>query len=245
MLRRRHGTHLALGAGERESLAVVADPARDRLVTQLRLLRSSGATDLAMAVAGGSDVAVDLWEEPDEWLQSWARVELPDRTLTAIPTPGHTRGHMVFHDPMAGLLFAGDHVLPAITPSIGLEPAPGPRPLADYLRSLLLMRDLDDCVLLPAHGPVAGGVHARVDELLEHHAERLENTYAALAPDADTAAHVARRLTWTRRARSFGELPVFDQMLAVLETHAHLDVLADRGRLRAHSDNGVARYDQA
>ena len=37
---------------------------------------------------------------------------------------------MVFRDAAAGLLFAGDHVLPRITPSIGFEAAPAPSPLA-------------------------------------------------------------------------------------------------------------------
>jgi len=164
----------------------VGDPAPDRMGTQLRLLRSSGAADLAAEVAGTNDgVDVDIWEEPYEWLSGWSEIALADRSLKAIPTPGHTSGHLVFHDATAGLLFAGDHVLPAITPSIGFEPNPGPRPLADYLRSLLLMREIDDCILLPAHGPVSPSVHDRVSELLDYHANRLEAAYLALAPDVD------------------------------------------------------------
>jgi glyoxylase-like metal-dependent hydrolase (beta-lactamase superfamily II) len=37
----------------------------------------------------------------------------------------------VFADHAAGLLFAGDHVLPRITPSIGFEPVPAAQPLRD------------------------------------------------------------------------------------------------------------------
>lgn len=246
-LRGLHGTHIALGVGERTSLAIVRDRRNDRMHSQLRLLRASGATALAAEVAGTSDgVVPDLWEEPDEWLDDWARIRLTGRTLTAIPTPGHTRGHLVFHDPAADLLFAGDHVLPAITPSIGFEPHPAPLPLGDYLRSLLLMRDIDDCVLLPAHGPVTSSVHTRVTELLEHHAKRLEATYVGTAPDVETAAEVAERLPWTRRAVPFADLSTFNRMLAVLETRAHLDVLVDRGRLVVHGgETGVDRYARA
>ena len=43
-------------------------------------------------------------------------------TLDAIATPGHTQGHYVFADTEHGLLYAGDHVLPSITPSVGFEP---------------------------------------------------------------------------------------------------------------------------
>ena len=38
---------------------------------------------------------------------------------TPCTRPGHTPGHYVFADRADGLLFAGDHVLPTITPSIG------------------------------------------------------------------------------------------------------------------------------
>ena len=76
-----------------------------------------------------------------------------------VATPGHTRGHVVFVDAAAELLFAGDHVLPHITPSIGFEAVPGPLPLGDYMDSLRLVRELPDRRLLPAHGPVSPSVH--------------------------------------------------------------------------------------
>ena len=79
----------------------------------------------------------------------------------------------MFLDARAGALFAGDHVLPHITPSIGLEPQRTAMPLGDYLASLALVRSMPDTILLPAHGPVAPSVHARVDELLAHHEARL------------------------------------------------------------------------
>ena len=46
---------------------------------------------------------------------------------------------MVYLDEADGLLFAGDHVLPHITPSIGFEVGEPGLPLADYLHSLHLM----------------------------------------------------------------------------------------------------------
>ena len=108
-------------------------------------------------------------------------------------TPGHTQGHFVFADRAAGLLFAGDHVLPTITPSIGFEPVPVEQPLRDFLGSLTKVRALPDLRLLPAHGPVAPSSHARVDELLDHHETRLAQCLDALAGGPGTAYDVARR----------------------------------------------------
>ena len=113
------------------------------------------------------------------------------------PHPGHTTGHVVFHDEAAALLFAGDHVLPHITPSIGFQPAITRQALSQYLGSLRLMLTLPDTRLLPAHGPVQASTHARVHQLLEHHETRLAQTLEAAVAGP---GHRLRR----RRARCPG-----------------------------------------
>jgi glyoxylase-like metal-dependent hydrolase (beta-lactamase superfamily II) len=129
------------------------------------------------------------------------------------------------------MLFAGDHVLPHITPSVGFEPVVAEQPLGDYLRSLRLMLDMPDMRLLPAHGPVAESTHARVHQLLAHHEDRLEACLDRVAAGARTAYAAALALPWTRRGRRFAKLDPFNQMLATFETGVHLDLLAAQGRL--------------
>jgi hypothetical protein len=108
-----------------------------------------------------------------------------------------------------------------------------------------LLRGYADTWLLPAHGRVTRSVHERVDELLEHHAERLAVSLAEVLEGARTAYDVAIRLRWTRRQRALTDLSPFNQMLAVLETKAHLDVLVDRGRLARADDDGTLSYEAA
>ena len=167
---------------------------------------------------------------------------VPGRTLRVLHTPGHTRGHFVFLDAEGGALFAGDHVLPHITPSLGFESRPSAAPLADYLRSLARVRAMPDARLLPAHGPVTESVHARVDELLDHHEDRLQACERALRAGAGTPYEVAGCLRWTRRGHHVDELDPFNQMLAVIETAAHLDVLVAQGRATRLEDSGMDRY---
>ena len=245
-LRREFGAHVALGRGEEVGLAEIHTSGRDPFaVHRTRLLRA-GAGALAARIEQGRTADqgdMSLYEKPDEWIEDGAEIAVGDRhVLTAVETPGHTRGHLVFADDAAGLLFAGDHVLPRITPSIGFEPKPPQSPLADFLTSLQLVRSRKDALLLPAHGPVGMRVHERVDALLEHHGDRLDDTLAAVREGRSTAHAVAEALPWTRHRRRLAEMDTFNAMLAVLETQAHLDVLAERGAVTITLQSGVAYY---
>jgi glyoxylase-like metal-dependent hydrolase (beta-lactamase superfamily II) len=244
ILRREFGTRLSLGIGERPSLDLWVSGQELRLAPQLRRLRRCGARSLADQVektTSRRNAGDTPWEFPDEWLAA-GDITLARRILQAIPTPGHTQGQLCFWDVAGSLLFSGDHVLPHITPSIGFEPAIAILPLGDYLHSLRLIRELPDATLLPAHGPPAASVHARVDELLAYHVGRLEAAEQAVRHGAATALEVARMLTWTRRRRKLVDLDVFSQMLAVLETAAHLDVLVMQGHMQATGSDGITGY---
>lgn len=183
------------------------------------------------------------YEAPDEWIGPGQVFDLGTRTLTAIPTPGHTRGHLVFADPEAGLLFAGDHVLPHITPSIGFEEMPSAQPLRDYLESLNVVRRLPDMRLLPAHGPVSPSTHSRIDELADHHDSRLNAMAEVLTGGELTAHQVALAIPWTSRHRKLADLDLMNQMLAVCETVYHLDLLVAQSAVLSRADHdGVRHY---
>lgn len=243
-LRRRFGARLTMGAAERVNMTALQSRNPWDEVPQSALLLRSGSPELAARMRTfDAPFDRDDWPLPDEWVDDRAELDLSGRRLKAIHTPGHTQGHFVFHDEMNRLLFTGDHVLPHITPSIGFEQVPPASPLKDYLLSLRLLRAMPDAVMLPGHGPVGGSVHERVDELLQHHEERLEATLTAVQKGAGTAHEVARALTWTGRGRRLEELDEFNQMLAILETYWHLEVIAERGRLRRVESGDAVIYE--
>jgi glyoxylase-like metal-dependent hydrolase (beta-lactamase superfamily II) len=245
-VRREFATRIGLGRGEAATLAAAADLDAEPWAGLLSQLRRGGALDLAREIAATpSQRDVSDWAAPDDWIDAPGDIELENATWQVYPTPGHTRGHVVFVDAARDLMFAGDHVLPRITPSIGFEQSPAELPLGAYLDSLKLVRGLPDRRLLPAHGPVAPSVHARVDELADHHDTRLRHSEQAVQAGASTAAAAAQRLLWTRRGRQFSELDLMSRCLAVTETMAHLDVLAVTGRLHRTVIDGTSHYTPA
>jgi glyoxylase-like metal-dependent hydrolase (beta-lactamase superfamily II) len=246
VVRRLTGSEVSVGEGERACLDAIHNVAALSEHPDIARLHTAGATDVANEIgvwtSGLTGPEISDWEAPDRWLTDGIDVALQTRTLRVIATPGHTSGHVVFHDRDANALFAGDHILPHITPSIGVELTRPPSPLRDYLSSLELVRALPDATLLPAHGPTTDSVHSRIDELLLHHANRLEATAKAVENGADTGYQVARALGWTRRERRLDELDLFNRVLAINETMAHLIVLVERGWLAETTIDGVTHF---
>jgi glyoxylase-like metal-dependent hydrolase (beta-lactamase superfamily II) len=241
---REVGASVALGLGDRASMELMHDRTLGR-DPNLDRLQAAGALELAegwRAMMPDGRPAMDDYGMPDAWLDSDVTLDLGGRRVDAIATPGHTQGHYVFAETAQGLLFAGDHVLPSITPSIGFEPRWVEQPLRDFLDSLVKVRALPDLRLLPAHGPVTASSHARVDQLLDHHDHRLTLCLSAVASGARTAWEVAGEVPWTRHERRREELGPFDAVLAAFETLAHLELLALRGDVVRTDEDGERHY---
>jgi glyoxylase-like metal-dependent hydrolase (beta-lactamase superfamily II) len=244
VLRREFGMELALGLGEQPALRLIQNGYL-LMASQLRELSRAGAHSVAAAVRREELKHPDLdeWEDPDTWIEDRVEIQVGRRTLTALKTPGHTAGHVIYADFDNSLLFSGDHVLPHITPSLGFEPFEGSSsPLAEYLASLHLVKELPDMAMLPAHGSPQRGVHARVDELVEHHEVRLQQCLDLVKSGARTGYEVAQGLRWTRHERHLSELDTTNQVLAITEAQAHLDVLVARGHLDVEIDDPIHGY---
>ncbi len=140
-------------------------------------------------------------------------------------TPGHSPGHVCLFDPEhGGLLFAGDHVLPELSPNIGLHPQSTPDPLHDYLSGLRRMAKLEPSRVLPAHGRPFTDIQNRVEALVSHHERRLDQILEIVATGEKTGWEVALDL-WGRRDN------LYEKRLALQEGLAHLQALAVDGRV--------------
>jgi len=241
VLGEEYAAEVSLGIGDRPTLDRVHQEGSPESGTA-ELLQAAGADVLAERWAAVALPPPDPshWRYPDRWLDGDLTVEVGTRRLDAVHTPGHTQGHYVFADRSGGILFAGDHVLPTITPSIGFEPRPVVSPLGDFMASLTKVRGLPDLRLFPAHGPVGPSTHARIDQLLQHHERRLQHCLRTLVGEPLTSVDVADQLPWTRHEHPFSSLDLFNSVLATLETKAHLELLVARGEVvRQETDGGV------
>jgi glyoxylase-like metal-dependent hydrolase (beta-lactamase superfamily II) len=164
-------------------------------------------------------------------LAAGAALRLAGHSYRVLWTPGHADHHLCLLR-ADGVLVAGDHVLPRITPNIGLYPNSRPNPLRDYFTSLAAVRDLPVRLVLPGHGRPFADLAGRVDELIVHHEERADEIVRLLAarPEGATAFALAVEL--------FGERlsAVEQQRFALAETLAHLEDLRERGLVHRRDD---------
>jgi glyoxylase-like metal-dependent hydrolase (beta-lactamase superfamily II) len=150
-----------------------------------------------------------------------AEIGLTDGTevgpLRAFATPGHASDHFSFLTGPA--LITGDAVLGQGSVFI----APDPGALAGYLAALARLRELPLDVILPGHGPVVTDPIAKLDEYRRHRLEREQRLVAAL--DA------GRRTVDELLDAAWSEVPDGLRPAAAVTLAAHLDKLADEGRL--------------
>lgn len=162
-------------------------------------------------------------------------VSLGEGSARVIHTPGHSDYHFMLFDEGSGLLLAGDHLLLRITPNIGLWPYTAAKPLGRYLASLRSLRGLGAKTVLPGHGPLFHDLDGRIDELLAHHAERLDVMHAVFEGRPATPFEISRRVF--RK-----DLTAHEMRFALAETLAHLEYLEDEGRAVRLAEDDVVRY---
>ena len=91
--------------------------------------------------------------EPDRWLNDGDKVEVGNLVLDVYHCPGHTPGHVVFHEPKADVAFVGDVLFAG---SIGRTDFPrgNHEQLIESIRTRLWPLG-NDVQFVPGHGPMS------------------------------------------------------------------------------------------
>jgi len=151
-------------------------------------------------------------------------LDMGQRQLRVEWTPGHSPGHICLYDVSEKLLFAGDHMLPDLSPNIGLHPQSTPDPLHEYLDGLKRLAAYEPNKIMPAHGRPFSDAAGRVSTLATHHRRRLDQILEIVSGGEMSAWEVALEL-WGAREN------LYEKRLALQEGLAHLQALAVEGRL--------------
>lgn len=190
----------------------------------LALLRKWGTAEEQLAkaedlVSNRLPLGESVAAEP---LRNGQMIPMENGDIEVIHSPGHTKGSVCFR--WEHRLFTGDHVLPTITPNIGIGELGERGMLQQYFRSLEAARgqQSDDLMVFPGHGQPFRDLAGRCTAIRQHHLDRLAAIRQILSSHgASSVFNLAREL--------FGELRDFHLLLGCAEAWAHLDYLETHG----------------
>jgi glyoxylase-like metal-dependent hydrolase (beta-lactamase superfamily II) len=163
---------------------------------------------------------------PDRFIDDGDVIRVGELEIEVVTTPGHTPGHCVLYLRRERLLIVGDHLLPKITPHVGIFPGGPLNPLADFLASQRKVQTLDVDLVLPAHGGIYTDHRHRANQIIQHHDYRMQEMLDIVRHRPRTAYEVASA------AFAFDVTsPITVQFPATFETLAHLELLRAHGKV--------------
>jgi glyoxylase-like metal-dependent hydrolase (beta-lactamase superfamily II) len=145
------------------------------------------------------------------------KLEVEGETVEVIATPGHTSEHVCYLT-SAGDLFTGDTILGTGTTAI----FPPDGNMADYLRSLHVLRERAPQRIYPAHGGAREDAVALIDHYIAHRVERERQVLEAIDSGAPSIAAI--------RAKVYPDLDPRLARAAEIQITAHVIKLVDEGR---------------
>lgn len=161
------------------------------------------------------------------------RLPLVEWELEVLHTPGHSPGSSCFTD--GHVLFAGDTVLPHITPNAAFGGADGKSVgMGDYLESLRKLEELDPEHIYPGHGPPMDELRPFIQNYRALYRARREALLELLRQKPQQAFDLVNHL--------LGPLPIQEVFLGVTEVLGHLEILEGEGQVQSEEDRGVDYY---
>ncbi|MGH2745192.1 MAG: MBL fold metallo-hydrolase [Thermoleophilaceae bacterium] len=173
-------------------------------------------------------------------LRDGEALALRDRTLHVHHRPGHSPTDTVFHDRERRMLIAADHLLGHISSNpLITRPRDGsadrPQALVQYLDSLAATREMDVELVLPGHGEPITDHRELIDQRFALHRRRADKIHGLIEERPRSAYEIAQAL--------WGNVAVTQAYLTLSEVLGHVDLLANEGRVREVSRNGLSVFE--
>lgn len=174
-------------------------------------------------------------------MQEGDTVRIGGRDWGCISGYGHAPEHIALYCGELKVLISGDMMLPRISTNVSVyDVEPESNPLKAFLDSIDKFRALPEGTLtLPSHGKPFTGLHRRIEQLHEHHRDRLAEVMEACQASPCSGADILP-VMFKR------QLDLHQTTFALGEAVAHLHTLWFEGKLqRLLGGDGIYRFHAA
>ena len=169
-----HVAAIVEAIGDRSTAAITCSHTHRDHSPAARLLQEAtgapiiGCAPLSLETVGPrADAAFDVDYSPDQILEDGEAIEFDGgKRLIAVATPGHTSNHLCFA--FGDAMFTGDHVMGWSTTVV----VPPDGDMGAYMASLEKLRQRDDRLFYPAHGPPVTNPQQYLRGLIGHRMQR-------------------------------------------------------------------------
>ncbi|MEK3934042.1 MBL fold metallo-hydrolase [Sporosarcina sp. FSL W7-1349] len=193
--------------------------------------------DIAREMVGNTAEFIALvtpYPTIDHYFKEGEKLPIGRYEYEIIHAPGHSDGMVCFYNKEESVLLSADHILPKITPNISYWFHGDENPLHSYLTSLESLKRLDIGYVIPSHGKPFAGANERIDEIIGHHEDRLEDTMQAIVEPISVYETCGRLFKQ--------QLTVHETRFAIGETIAHLEYLRRAGKCERRFEEGQWIY---
>lgn len=164
-------------------------------------------------------------------------LNIGNRDWQMIVGNGHSPEHVCLYNKELRILLSGDQILPVITSNVSVMPTePDGNPMLGWLESHEKFKALlpNDILVLPAHNLPFYGVQERLQQLIDHHEDRmlaLEENCVEPQTATDLLPVLFKR-----------KLDGMSMFMALGECIAHLHCLMSRGRIERQLHGSLYKY---
>jgi len=212
---------------------------------QLNFYRRAGMTDehiQRMIAALRRDPFMSPVPPTFQRMREGDTLQIGPRQWHVVIGEGHSPEHACLYCAEDRILISGDQLLPRISSNVAVTSIePEANPLQLWIESLTRLDRLDpDTLVLPSHQNVFRGLHARVQELHDHHQQQFDLLCTEIAQRGSCTTAELLDVQFPKRRHAF------DDLLGLGETVAHLSWLRHAGKVRrVLDDDGVYRFSLA
>lgn len=240
-IRDKYGTPLSIGKEDSARVQFIRDRPeafREFLMTQLTL--HGTPADLVSQIVGRHSVLDNVGLYRDiSFDRELVGNEYLAKNVKTIDNPGHSPGSISIMLEDTRDLLTGDHLLPGITPNISFYDQSSDM-LGLYIKSLHETKNLNARNFLPGHRDPFDYGERRIDEILKHHADRLNEIISA-SHEWKSAFEVASTIKWSK-GRTLDSMNLMEMNFGIGEAISHLTHLYETGFVEIRETGGIMQY---
>ncbi|EQB68392.1 MAG: hypothetical protein AMDU5_GPLC00012G0032 [Thermoplasmatales archaeon Gpl] len=230
-----------IGKEDLRRIEAIQSSAKGFISWQIDYLRRNGVPDKFLEnLTESHPVFRELKNYLDLKLEPLEAIKNLPNGIRTLHVPGHSPGSTCYFVNDSTALMSGDHILERITPNISYYDEEEDM-LGEYLSSLIKTKNIKVKATFPGHGKPFGNQNERIDQLIKHHGDRMNEIMELVRDKWLTAYETAHKMRWSK-GRTMESMNMMESNFAIGEVISHLRHMESTGTLDKKEIGGIYYY---